>query len=205
MKALALDFFGIVAALALGAAVFYFGKENGGAYLIMLLIFLLLSVLVTNIGIERKSYLGLYEGERGFSNVFSNGIIPLLSVFVSPGAFACAVAAVASDKFSSEIGALNGMPYFLAGLKKVPHGTSGAVTFLGCVSGIFGAFIMAAFSFFLLPFTFPQLLVITFAGFIGGMADSVAGVFETRNFGNKATSNIVGSLIGALLGHVLIY
>ena len=53
----------------------------------------------------------------------------------------------------------------------------------------------------LMPSITPWKMVsIGLIGFAGSFADSIAGVLEERGIGNKATTNIICSAVGALLG-----
>jgi len=206
MKLLTLNSVGIIAALLLGAGVLYFGRESGIGYLLLLIIFLVAGTLVTFIGKEKKKKIGLYERERGWTSVISNGIVPLLaSAFSSPQAYLGAVASITADKFSSEIGMLCDDPVFLANLQKVKSGTSGAVSGIGTLAGFLGALLISLSAYLLLPeLNQHKLMGIVLAGLGGDLADSVAGIFENMGVGNKETSNIIGSLFGAFLGIILL-
>ena len=55
--------------------------------------------------------MGLYEHERGWENVLSNGLLPSIlaigSPYLGPFPFIASIAAVTADKFGSEIGVLD--------------------------------------------------------------------------------------------------
>ncbi len=225
MAFLTLDLKGIVAALALGFLMLFFGHLNV-LFVAFMLYFLLLSALVTNAGMGRKHALGVYEKSRSVANVLSNGVGPLIFSFVFFAAmlggasnigiaalagFGASVASVTSDKFSSELGVLDGQPKDILTLKSVKKGASGGITHFGLASGLFAALLISvpfAFVVFkngiLLPggpaFALYALVTITIGGFIGTIVDSVLGHFEEKGIGNKFTSNFICSICGGLVG-----
>ena len=158
-----LDWQGALVALVLGVAVLLLGLELGYFFLASLLVFLVLSTIVTHTGLKYKKALNLSQKLRGVKNVLANGLPPFIFVvmfylFSRAGntlwallaslGFLASVAAITSDKFSSEIGVLNGKPTMLFTLRKVRKGTSGAVTWLGLAAGLVGAFLIALLVFF---------------------------------------------------------
>jgi len=205
LQLLLLDVWGILASLAVGVAIYYFGGTFAAEYLVLMFIFLLSGTIVTMLGKEKKEGMGIYEYGRSWQNVLSNGLVPVATVALNmPHAYFGTIASITADKFSSEIGSLGGTPVFLGNLKPVKKGTSGAVTLMGTVAGFIGAEIIAVSVYFLFPgIRMRHALALPFIGLIGSFADSVAGVFETHGIGNKATSNIAGSLCGAILGELL--
>ena len=229
MAFLTLDMKGIAAALALGFLFLLFGGFNL-LFIAFMLYFLLLSALVTNVGRQRKRALGVYQKSRSIANVVSNGTGPLLFSFVFFAAllggssalvvaslvgFGASVAAVTSDKFSSELGVLDGQPHDIFTFKSVKRGVSGGVTPFGLVSGLFAAMLVGMpFSFAVFKFgvLLPQptslallgFAAITIGGFAGTIVDSVMGHFEENGIGNKFTSNFICSVCGGLVGLLLI-
>ena len=205
MQVLLLDTWGMLSSLAVALAIYYFGGEQAGQYLALMLVFLVSATAVTMMGKGKKEELGIYEYGRSWQNVLANGIVPVVSLAAgAPYAYFGAVAAVISDKFSSEIGALGPTPLFLGDLKPAKKGTSGAVTLLGLAAGFAGAAMLSVSAYTLFPgMGVGYAALLPFAGLAGTLADSAAGVFETRGIGNKATSNLAGALAGALLGQLL--
>jgi uncharacterized membrane protein len=49
------------------------------------------------------------------------------------------------------------------------------------------------------------IFYIGFAGLVGCFFDSFAGILEEEGIGNKATSNIIGAVVGALFGLVIVW
>lgn len=220
---LTLDRYGVILALALGAAILILGGSYGLYFLAVMLLFLGLSAIVTTIGGKKKRRLGVYEGSRGWKNVAANGAVPLLviavyriAVFMGMQAhpelfvlaYVASVAAITSDKFASEIGVLDGAPTMLLTMRKVKRGKSGAVTGLGLLASFIGASLVsvfALFSFAIASHAYLVLMAITaFSGFAGNLVDSVFGYYEEQGFGNKYTSNMLCSLAGCIIEIALV-
>ena len=192
-------------AFLIGLIVYFFG---GLEFLIIFFVFLISAVFVTKYGYQKKRDIGLYEHERSWENVVSNGLVPVLVLFLpffgfsSIGAFLGAVAAITADKFASELGVLHPSPIDLANLKKARNGKSGCVSLFGTFASFVGALTIGLFAHLLFPGSIGswKIILLGVIGFIGSFADSIAGVFEEKGIGNKSTSNIIGSSVGALLG-----
>lgn len=204
MQIFTLDEKGILGAFLIFVLIFFFGRELWFLFFLPLLLFLVLSWVVTNIGKEKKKKLGTFEKKRSIENVFANGIIPLLMVFlyfltnkeIFILGYLAAVAAITSDKFSSEIGILDGVPRRILDFKKVKKGESGGITVLGSVAGMFASFLISLTSF--LFGMQNKILIIFIAGVLGNIFDSIFGIFEEKGFGNKHTTNILCSFFGSL-------
>ena len=202
-KALLLDKKAILLALILGLALAIVSIY----YLVLMLVFLLLAVAVTKYGHYEKKEMGVYEHERGWENVIANGLMPLIAaIFLSPGAFFGALAAVMSDKFASELGILGGKPINLRNLKRTKKGTSGAMSPFGTLMSFNGALIIGFAVLFLFPLQYNlwHVVLIGAIGFLGSLVDSIFGVFEEAGIGNKTTTNIICSILGALLGFLFL-
>ena len=205
-----LDWKGLICALVLGGVVVAFSRDLWIRNLFLLVAFLLLSVFVTKYRHKEKREKGLYEHERGWENVISNGFIPGLCIvlfyfyrekFIF--SYICSVAAVTSDKFASELGILSGNPISLKNFKRVKQGTSGAISAVGTFMAFVGSVIIGTIAYFLYKFDPFLVFYIGFAGFVGCFFDSFAGIFEEEGIGNKSTSNLICSAIGAILGLVV--
>ncbi len=198
---LLLDMKGIVSAFLVGSIVYIFG---GAEELFLLIAFLAFSILVTRYDYYDKKEMGVYEYERGWKNVLSNGFFPavfaVFSPVFGPYPFVASVAAITADKFSSELGIFGGNPYDVFTLKRVKPGASGAVSSLGFLASFAGASFTALTAMVLFSFSSVVALKLAFFGFVGCFADSVAGAFEQRGFGTKETSNLAGAFVGGLLG-----
>jgi uncharacterized protein (TIGR00297 family) len=196
-----LDKQGIALAVVMGILVTAFGGWN---YLALMLIFFFLSVAATKYQHFEKREMGIYEHERSWENVFSNGFVPtvmaIVSPFVGPMPFICSVAATTSDKFASELGVLSGKPLNLADFKPAKPGTSGAVSILGFAMSLAGAMIIAVAGIYLFNTDFNTAFIVGVAGFTGSVVDSLFGIWEEKGIGTKGTTNIICSITGALIG-----
>ncbi len=233
MTFLTLDIKGSLAALALGLA-FYILAGFNLVLVAFMLYFLMLSSLVTSAGKSRKKAMGVYQKSRGILNVVSNGCGPLIfaAVFfltlfynmqylavLALAGFGASVASVTADKFSSELGVLDGEPKDIFTFKHVKKGASGGITLFGLGSGFFAALLVSTpFSFVifrlgLLPPLQPQytlfplyaLITVCVGGFIGTLVDSLLGHYEEKGIGNKFTSNFICSVCGGAAGMLLLY
>ena len=196
-----LDFAGLGLAAVMGVIVALVNP----VFLAIMLIFLVLSVVVTRYGYEKKRDLGLYEHERSWENVLANGAIPTICAVANPmigwGAYVGSIAAITADKFASELCVLGGEPISLMNFKKTKAGRNGAITLFGTLMSLDGALIIGLAAMFLIPgLDLRKVVVIGLIGFGGSMVDSLAGVLEERGIGNKATTNAVCSLFGAVCG-----
>ena len=199
-----LDKKGAILAITIGVILFLIGIE----YLMILIAFLGFAVIATKYGYFEKKEMGIYEHERGWENVLSNGSGPVLfaigSYWFGPIPYLCSVSAVLSDKFASELGVLAGDPISLKDFKKVRPGTSGAVSLFGTLMSLGGAVIVGIVSMFLFNFTPTDVLMFGFIGFFGCAVDSVFGIFEEMGIGTKGTTNFICSVSAGLLGLYLL-
>ena len=201
-----LDKKGIGSALVLGLLLLIFG---GISFLLIMLLFLVLSSFVTYYGVKAKSSMQLFEKSRSWKNVVANGIVPLfvsIAYYFNPSielifVYVVSVAAVTADKFASEIGVLDGIPRSILNFKKVKKGTSGGVTLLGIFASLLGSFLI---SIVLIPFGIYLVIISTILGLFGSIVDSIAGVFEEKGYGNKYTSNILCSLSASISAYLIL-
>ena len=201
-----LDKKGIGSALILGLLLLIFG---GISFLLIMLLFLVLSSFVTYYGVKAKSSMQLFEKSRSWKNVVANGIVPLfvsIAYYFNPSielifVYVVSVAAVTADKFASEIGVLDGIPRSILNFKKVKKGTSGGVTLLGIFASLLGSFLI---SIVLIPFGIYLVIISTILGLFGSIVDSISGVFEEKGYGNKYTSNILCSLSASILAYLIL-
>lgn len=201
-----LDRFGLSLALVMGALVLFADWRDGRVlFFPIFLVFLVASVAVTKYGYSKKREMSLYEHERSWENVLANGLVPTLAALASPsigwGAYVGAVAAVTADKFASELGVLGGQPRSLLTWQPAKRGESGCISAFGTLMSLDGGLLIGVAALTLMPSITPWKMVgIGLIGFAGSFADSIAGVLEERGIGNKATTNIICSAVGALLG-----
>ncbi|MGB9635053.1 MAG: DUF92 domain-containing protein [Candidatus Micrarchaeia archaeon] len=205
-----LDKTAFLIAITLGTIILVFGHPQGLQMLFLMLIFLIISVMATRYGINKKKMMYIFEGERGWKNVIANGTIPAMlavalyltgdKIFLL--AYIASICSITADKFASELGVFD-VPFFLWGLKKVKPGTSGAISVLGTLASLSGSFIISLSANYLLGITITQAFFLGLIGFVGSFTDSVLGVLEEKGIGNKYTTNFVCSLVGALLVWVI--
>lgn len=123
--------------------------------------------------------------ERDFVQVIVNGggaaLMSLLFAVTESSLFELlfiiSLAAANSDTWASEIGTLSkGKPYLLTTFQQVERGTSGAVSLLGTLAGLFGSSLIVLAAYFLsFSLAGTDVVVVTIFGFIGNMIDTVLG------------------------------
>lgn len=199
-----LDKKGLILAFVMGLIILFFG---GIEYLALMLAFFVLALVVTGYEHGMKREMGIYEHERGWENVLSNGLLPTILAFLSPTIgplpFIGCLGAVMADKFASEIGVLGGQPINLADLKPAKPGVSGAVTIMGTVASLAGAVAIGFVAMYLFDINATIALIIGLGGLLGSIVDSAFGIFEEKGIGTKGTTNFICSVVGALIGFLL--
>jgi uncharacterized protein (TIGR00297 family) len=225
MNILTLDWKGALLGLGIALALLILGGSNFGVFFVLtLLYFLVASAIVTYIGKETKVDFHLYQKSRGIRNVIANGlpglIFAVLFFVLAPHGlaferlavlgFVASVAAVTADKFSSELGVLDGVPKSIISLKPVKKGVSGGVTLLGTAAGLAGAMIISL-ALIPIPLMDPALglnlaasgIIVIIAGLAGSVVDSFLGYYEEKGLGNKYTTNFACGLIGGIIAIIL--
>lgn len=213
---LTLDGKAAVLAVLMGVLIVLFGGVYGLFFLAVMVLFLAVSAIVTNVGIGMKKRIKVYEAKRGWKNVVANGIIPLIIVILfwyfgshvqDPTVFVLAyvasVAGTTADKFASELGVLGETPISIITFRKVKKGVSGGVTVFGTVSSFIGAAIIG-FSGMAVGLSPLFVVIIAVSGLLGSVVDSIAGHFEEKGIGNKYTSNILCAIAAALIAYAII-
>ncbi len=206
---LTLDGRGILSAIVVGLLLLWLGKGDGVYFLFIMIMFLVLSAFVTAIGTRRKKAIGVYEKSRSWKNVVANGFIPVVVVLLyylgllhgtlTIVIYTASIASITADKFSSELGVLDGKPRMLLTMKEVKRGTSGGITAFGLVMGIVGAMIIGIIVYPLYSSGFAfYFVVIVVAAIIGDLVDTIFGYFEDKGYGNKYTTNMLCALFGVL-------
>ena len=203
---------GTVAAIMAGATVFAFG---GWVWFALMFFFFVSSSAFTHYKEKAKKKVAREfdkGGVRDFWQVAANGLAPagcalLYALNPSPAffaAFAAAVAAVNADTWATELGVLaESKPRLLTTLRRVPKGTSGAVSSLGLGVALGGSLFVALsaaslawlnnyFAPLLAASPLAQLfpvqpaaglafvLVVTVAGVTGSLVDSILGALVQR-------------------------
>lgn len=201
--ALLLDKNGIALAVTFGVIIYFFG---GPQYLALMLFFFAVAIIATKYQHYEKRDMGIYEHERSWENVLSNGLVPAIlavaSPVVGPMPYISSVSAVMADKFASELGVLSKNPVSLENFKQVKPGKSGAVSLLGFLMSLAGGTLIGAVSIWLFGIDPNAALYVGLIGLTGSVVDSIIGVFEERGIGSKGITNIICSMVGGLLGYL---
>ncbi len=216
---LTLDIKATLLAIAMGIAMLILAWPIYGLFFFLVMLwFLVVSAVVTFAGTAYKKKKNLYEKQRGYKNVLANGLLPLFFVVIfaigaysasgtielfAIAGFLSAVSAATADKFSSELGVLDGEPRSIFGLKHVKKGTSGGITLLGLFTGLIGSFLTSVTIFAMPHLTlatipvFELFYIVLITGFLGTVFDSMLGYFEERGTGNKFTSNFFAAVLAS--------
>jgi uncharacterized protein (TIGR00297 family) len=208
-KRKSLDLLGSLTMVLMGIVIIF---SAGANWLMILVIFLILSLLATRYSKEYKHSLGEYEGRRSSKNVISNGVVAfMMAAFGSynmsfVGGFIGAIATATADTLASEIGVLQ-QPRLITTFQKVDPGTDGAVSVLGTAVGMFGALIIGLSAYFLgvIPNPFSAIVVSVISGTVGCFMDSFLGAtFERAEMLTNEHVNLIATITGAIVGILLI-
>ncbi len=155
---------------------------GGVQWLVPILVFFITSSLLTKI-FRAKATVKPGESRDGFQ-VLANG--GLAALFVTLQAFRvagldwfipylAALAVVNSDTWSTEIGSTSRSdPRSILFFKKVPKGSSGAVSWIGTLGGALGSLAVATTALFF-GYPWSTVLLAWIAGVLGNLLDSVLG------------------------------
>lgn len=209
----ALDITGSICLVIMAISIVFFSGLN---WLLILLIFLILSLAATKFAHGYKKKKDIYQNQRTAKNVISNGFIAfIIGTFASygimgnynilVGGFIGAVATATADTLASEIGVLQ-TPILITSLKKVEPGTDGGISVLGTIAGMTGALVIGISANLLgvIHDPFIAIMVSVVAGTIGCFIDSLLGaVLERRHYLNNEHVNFLATTTGALVGMLL--
>ncbi|MBS4539601.1 DUF92 domain-containing protein [Clostridium sp. D2Q-11] len=183
---------GMIGAIVLGTGIYLTTGFYGAST--MILFFISSSVLSHYKKRDKKQVSDQFDktGNRDMTQVFANGGVGLIYgilylIFDSPiylMLFTIAFAAANADTWSTEIGILDKKwPFHLRSFKRVPKGTSGAVSPLGTISGFLGALLIAVYSSIYfnivleLDVNILYVLIVSLSGLLGSVIDSMLGAF----------------------------
>jgi uncharacterized protein (TIGR00297 family) len=201
---------GALTGLVIGVAVFC-GAGPAGWFL--LLAAFIVASLTTRAGHARKARLGISEergGRRGPGNAIANTGVFAWAALLSIGlrnptsailAGVTAMITAASDTVASEIGKAYGKTTWTwMPVRRVPAGTSGAVSLEGTLAGIAGASALAVLAYFVGLITIAAVPVVVIAATLASFAEGALAVsFEKDGWLNNDTLNFLNSAIGASL------
>ena len=204
-----LDIFGTAVMIIMGIIIIF---SAGANWLLLIVLFLVMSLVATKYSRKYKMSLGEFEGRRTSKNVISNGVVACFMAafggYYLPfvGGFIGAIATATADTLASEIGVLDKDPRLITTFQKVDPGTNGAVSVLGTTIGIVGAAIIGIAA-YLLGIMHDPIIAITvsiISGTIGCFADSILGaVLENRHVLTNEHVNLIATIVGALVGILL--
>ncbi|WP_376789852.1 DUF92 domain-containing protein [Thermoflexus sp.] len=182
---------GWLGAVLVGTAVFGFG---GWPWAVLLIAFFISSSALTHCGSGRKAEVALdfaKGGRRDLGQALANGGVGAMLAILwgfSPHPvfwwmFAGSMAAVTADTWATEVGLLCGRsPWDIWRGKRVPPGTSGAITREGTIAGGLGALGIGLLAVGLSPVggSLGLALPVGLAGFLGMLLDSLLGATVQR-------------------------
>ena len=205
-----LDLFGSAVMIIMGIVIIFSAGVN---WLLLIVLFLVMSLLATKYSKKYKRSLGQFEGRRTSKNVISNGVVACFMAafggYYLPfvGGFIGAIATATADTLASEIGVLDPHPRLITTFQSVDPGTNGAVSVLGTVVGIVGAAIIGIVAWLLgiVPSPLSAIAVSVISGFVGCFTDSILGaLFENRGMITNEHVNLMATIVGAIVGILLI-
>jgi len=203
---------GAIAGACIGTAVFAGTGWNG--WMLLIAAFLAAAV-TTRAGHARKARAGIAEargGRRGPGNAIANTGLAAWAAIVSIGlaagharfawlAFAAALVTAASDTVASEVGKAWGRRTWLpTEARRVPPGTSGAISLEGTVAGMASAALLAGLAWQLGLIGGTMVAIVTVAATIASLIEGVLGAtYESSGVLNNDALNLVNSAFGAVL------
>lgn len=205
-----LDLFGSAVMIIMGIVIIFSAGTN---WLLLIILFLVMSLLATKYSKKYKMSLGEFEGRRTSKNVISNGVVACFMAafggYYLPfvGGFIGAIATATSDTLASEIGVLDQNPRLITTFQKVNPGTNGAVSVLGTAVGMAGAAVIGIAAYFLgiMPNALSAILVSIISGTVGCFMDSILGaLFENQGWITNEHVNLIATVVGAIVGILLI-
>ena len=205
-----LDLFGSAVMIIMGIVIIFSAGTN---WLLLIILFLVMSLLATKYSKKYKMSLGEFEGRRTSKNVISNGVVACFMAafggYYLPfvGGFIGAIATATADTLASEIGVLDQNPRLITTFQKVNPGTNGAVSVLGTAVGIAGAAVIGIAAYFLgiMPNALSAILASIISGTVGCFMDSILGaLFENQGWITNEHVNLIATVVGAIVGILLI-
>jgi uncharacterized protein (TIGR00297 family) len=170
-----------------------------------------MATVCSRLGLRRKMLLGIAEdrgGRRGVGNAIANtgiaAVASVLSVLTASAdaarvAFVAALAAGGSDTAASEIGKAWGQKTWLVPtFRRVPPGTSGAISLEGTIAGVAGAALLGGLGIALGLVPHVTILALVVGATIGSLAESVLGAtLESSGVLNNDVLNFLNTGISA--------
>ena len=203
------DITGALSGVLLGVLIIVFSDIRWFA---ILLVFFILGGVFTRYKYGYKQSLGIAQAEggaRGYRNVFGNGLVALI-LAVAEGVFGYhifmigylgAIATATGDTLASEIGETSKtQPRVITTFKKVPAGTSGAISLLGELAAIVGSAVIGILATLLGMAGLHVAAITILGGFIGTNIDSLLGAtLENRGYLTNSSVNLFATAAGAIV------
>ncbi len=200
---------GMLGGAMVGIVIFACGGANAWA---LLFAAFAVATIASRVGLARKTRLGIAEargGRRGAGNAFANcGVATLASMLsvASPYpmesllALSAALVAGGSDTVASEIGKAWGRRTFLVtSWRRVPPGTSGAMSLEGTMAGIASAALLATLAMALGLAGRHAIVPIVVAATMGAIVESVLGAtLEPAGILNNDVLNFINTATAAV-------
>lgn len=201
---------GAIAGAIIGTVILISAGVAGWAVLVATFLF---AAVATRLGHARKAAAGIAEergGRRGPGNAIANTGVAAFAAVVAAGmadpapAFLALVAALAtsgSDTVASEVGKAWGRTTVLVtSFRRVPRGTSGAISLQGTMAGVVSAAALAATGAWLGLVPMAAVPIITGAATVASLLEGVLGAtLEARGMLTNDAVNFVNSAMGAAL------
>jgi uncharacterized protein (TIGR00297 family) len=199
---------GAVTGAVIGTAIFVGAGWPGWALLVASF---LLAAATTRLGFGRKAALGIAEardGRRGPANAIANtgaaAWLALVAIGLPDPAWAwlgltAALVTGASDTVASEIGKSWGRTTRLVvGFRRVPPGTSGAISTAGTMAGVAAAAALSAVAFGLGLIPAAAIVVVTLAATVASLVEGALGAtLESSGVLDNDALNLVNTIVGA--------
>ncbi|MCS7103625.1 MAG: DUF92 domain-containing protein [Candidatus Korarchaeum sp.] len=191
---------GLIAGILVGSL---FTLTGGYAAVTMLLTFFSVGSIFTKYKYSYKERIKAAEprgGARGWKNVLSNLFFPsiaLLLYYTDDNqayliAFLSSISCSLADTLGSELGPLDRRgPWTITDLRKVPHGTSGAISIVGTLSSFLGSFIIPLEALIFNMIDLTVLMLSSTLGFLSSLFDSLLGATLQAKFLCECDGSIV--------------
>lgn len=181
-----------------------------GGWALLMATFLSASI-TSRLGLRRKTLLGIHEergGRRGAGNAIANTGVAVVAAMLSvtsgsPAlallAFVTALTAGGSDTVASEIGKAWGkQTYIVPTFRRVPPGTSGAMSLEGTGAGIAGAFVLAGIGIACGLIPGNALFTVVIGATVGSFVESLLGAtLEAPGILNNDMLNFLNTAVAA--------
>lgn len=167
--------------------------------------------LTTRLGHARKAQAGIAEdrgGRRGPGNAIANTGLAAWAALVATGAadpalpllvLVASLVTAGSDTVASEMGKAYGRTtWLLTSFRRVPPGTTGAVSLEGTLAGVMAAVLLALVGAWMALVPMSAVPVIAIAATLASLIEGVIGAtFEARGMLTNDAVNFMNSAIGA--------